>query len=158
MTDDLSGLTLVELLDLLEPVPEPAPVSLWPQTAGWIWLGVIIAAVAVFLVWRWMAIHRANAYRRAALKEITGLGDDPAALAAVLRRTALAAYPRGSVAGLHGEAWLGFLDHAYDGTGFRDGPGRAVAIAPYGPAQAAPGLAALVARWVRTHRRQDRAA
>ena len=158
MNDDLSGLTLIELLDLLEPVPEPAPVSLWPQTAGWIWLGVIIAAVAVFLVRRWLRTHRANAYRRAALKEIATLDDDPAALAVVLRRAALAGYPRSAVAGLHGEAWLGFLDQAYGGTEFRGGPGRAVAIAPYGAAQAAPGLAALAARWVRTHRRQDRAA
>lgn len=157
MNDDLSGLTLIELLDLLEPVPEPAPVSLWPQTAGWIWLGIIVATAAIFLVRRWMAIHRANAYRRAALQEITGLGDDPAALAAVLRRTALAAYPRAMAAGLHGDAWLGFLDQTYGGTDFRNGPGRAVAIAPYGPTQAAPGLAALAARWVRAHRRQDQA-
>ena len=157
MNDDLSGLTLIELLDLLEPVPEPAPVSLWPQTLGWIWLGIIVVAVAVFLVRRWLRTHRANAYRRAALEEIATLDDDPAALAVVLRRTALAAYPRASVAGLHGEAWLGFLDHAYGGTEFRDGPGRAVAVAPYGPVAASPGLAQLAATWVRTHRRQDRA-
>ena len=45
MTEDLAGLTLVELLDLLEPVVEPPPVPLWPQTQGWIWLGLAVAAL-----------------------------------------------------------------------------------------------------------------
>ena len=32
MESEFDGLGLVELLDLLEPVPEPVPVSLWPST------------------------------------------------------------------------------------------------------------------------------
>ena len=70
MSEDLSRLTLVDLLDLLEPVPEPPQVSLWPQTVGWIWLGLAVACVAGWLGRRWLMNRRANAYRRAALKEI----------------------------------------------------------------------------------------
>ena len=152
MTEDLASLTLVELLDLLEPVPEPPPVPLWPQTAGWIWLGLALAAVLFWLARRWHLRRRANAYRRAALTALAEAGDDPARLAAILRRTALAAYPRAEVAGLQGEAWLAFLDRTYDGIGFREGPGRAVAVAPYAPTAPAPGLAPLAAAWVRGHR------
>ncbi len=153
MSEDLSRLTLVELLDLLESIPEPPQVSLWPQTAGWVWLGLVVACVAAWLGRRWLMNRRANAYRRAALKAIAAAGDDPAALAAVLRRAALAGYPRAEVAGLYGEDWLAFLDEAYGGTGFREGPGRLLAVAPYAPARSAPNLAPLAALWVRHHHR-----
>ena len=153
MSEDLSKLNLIELLDLLEPVPEPPPVSLWPQTEGWIWLGVIAAVGAAWLIRRWLMARRADAYRRAALKEIAAAGDDPAVLAEIVRRAALAAFPRAQVAGTYGEDWLAFLDRSYDGTGFSEGPGRALASAPYAPAANAPGLAALAAEWVRRHSR-----
>jgi len=158
MSEDLSRLTLVDLLDLLEPVPEPPQVSLWPQTAGWIWLGLAVACVAAWLGRRWLATRRANAYRRAALKAIAAAGDDPVALAEIVRRAALAGYPRAEVAGLYGEDWLAFLDEAYGGTGFREGPGRLLAVAPYTSARRAPDLASLVAEWVRHHYRPRGAA
>ncbi len=158
MSEDLSRLTLVDLLDLLEPVPEPPQVSLWPQTAGWIWLGLAVACVAAWLGRRWLATRRANAYRRAALKAIAAAGDDPVALAEIVRRAALAGYPRAEVAGLYGEDWLAFLDQAYGGTGFREGPGRLLAVAPYTSARRAPDLASLVAEWVRHHYRPRGAA
>ncbi len=153
MSEDLSRLSLVDLLDLLEPVPEPARISLWPQTAGWIWLGLTVVFVAAWFGRSWLIAHRANAYRRAALKAIVSAEDDPADLAAIVRRAALAGYPRTDVAGLYGADWLDFLDKAYGGTGFREGPGRLLAVAPYASAGSVPGLAPLVALWVRRHRR-----
>ena len=158
MSEDLSRLTLVELLDLLEPVPEPPQVSLWPQTAGWIWIGLAVVCLATWLGHRWLMARRANAYRRAALRAVAAAGDDPAALAAVLRRAALAGYPRAEVAGLYGEDWLAFLDEAYGGTGFREGPGRLLAMAPYTSTRRAPDLASLIALWVRHHHRPGGAA
>ena len=153
MSEDLSKLTLVDLLDLLEPVPEPPQVSLWPQTMGWIWLGLAVIFVAAWFGRRWLIAHQANAYRRAALQAIVAAQDDPAGLAAIVRRTALAGYPRAEVAGLYGADWLDFLDKAYGGTGFREGPGRLLAVAPYASAGSVPGLAPLAALWVRRHRR-----
>ena len=153
MSEDLSRLTLIDLLDLLEPVPEPPQISLWPQTAGWVWLGLAVMCVVAWLSRSWLKSRRANAYRRAALKEIAAAGDDPAALTVIVRRAALAGYPRTEVAGLYGEDWLAFLDEAYGGTGFREGPGRLLATAPYTPARSAPDLASLVALWVRHHHR-----
>lgn len=158
MTEDLSQLTLVELLDLLEPVPEPPAVSLWPQTAGWIWVGLILLACTAWLLRRWILQHRANAYRRAALAQIAAVGDEPAALAEILRRTALSVFPREEVAGLYGEDWLAFLDRTYGGTAFREGPGRILAAAPYAPGPGAADLTPLAAEWVRRHRRPQEAA
>ncbi len=158
MSEDLSRLTLVDLLDLLEPVPEPPQIPLWPQTAGWIWLGLAVACVAAWLGRRWLLTRRANAYRRAAFKAIAAAGDDPVALAEIVRRAALAGYPRAEVAGLYGEDWLAFLDEAYGGTGFREGPGRLLAVAPYASARSAPDLTPLVALWVRNHHRPRGAA
>jgi hypothetical protein len=153
MSDDLSRLTLVELLELLEPVPEPTEISLWPQTEGWIWFVIVLVASAGWLVRRWLLRRRTNAYRRAALKEIAAADNDSAALAEILRRTALAAFPRADVAALHGERWLDFLDRAYGGSGFRNGPGRVLATAPYAPVNGATDLAPLATDWVRRHRR-----
>ncbi|TDJ68699.1 MAG: DUF4381 domain-containing protein [Proteobacteria bacterium] len=151
MSQDLSQLNLVELLDLLEPIPEPAPISLWPETAGWIWVGIVLLASGAWCVRRWHLHRYANAYRRAALREIAIVGNEPVALADILRRAALAAYPRAEVAGLHAEKWLAFLDKSYGGTGFREGPGRVIAIAPYRPVDETPGIALLATEWVRRH-------
>ena len=162
MSEDLSKLNLVELLDLLEPVPEPTPVSLWPQTVGWVWLGLAVLVAVAWLLYRWHRWHRANAYRREALKALALAGSDPGAVAEILRRAALSAFPRREIAGLTGEAWLAFLDRSYGGSGFSEGPGRLLAVAPYagsgaGTASTA-GLAPLAAEWVRRHRRPAKAA
>jgi hypothetical protein len=147
------GVNLVDLLDRLAEPLEPAPVSMAPQTAGWTVLTVVLALVLAWLAWRWVQRWRANAYRRAALAELDAAGDDPAAVADILRRTALVAWPRDRVASLSGADWLRFLD-ATGGGGFLDGPGAALASAPYrsDAAAPAPGLGALAARWVRRHR------
>lgn len=145
---------LVDLLGGLAEPAVPAPVPLTPQTAGWAVLAAILAlallAAVVWLVRRW----RANAYRRAALAELAGAGDDPAAIATVLRRTVLAVWPRPAVASLSGEAWLAFLDRTGGGDAFATGPGRALIEAPYRAPAAAPSpdLAPLAARWIRRHR------
>lgn len=144
---------LVDLLgELVEP-PEPAPISMVPQTAGWTVLAAMLALAALWLAWRgWQRWH-ANGYRRAALADLETAGDDPAAVADILRRTALAAWPRASVAALSGTDWLRFLDTTGGTTAFTEGPGAALAGTPYRAARVAvPGLGALATNWVRRHR------
>lgn len=152
MSEDLKGLNLIELIDELDSVPEPSEISLWPQTAGWLWLALLILTIAIYFGHLGLRRYRANAYRRAAMIELETIADNPVALAALARRTALAAYPREKVAGLHGEAWLEFLDLSYGGSEFRHGPGRVIATAAYQPDQSAPGLAKLVRNWISKHR------
>lgn len=107
---DLSGLA-----DLVE----PAPVSWLPQTAGWLALGIAAVAAGIWLFVSWRRRREANRYRVEALRELARLDaalcDDMrrgAALAAVpplLKRVALAAWPRSEVASLSGAGWVAFL-------------------------------------------------
>ncbi len=155
MNNEFEGLGLIELLDLLEPAPEPVPISWMPQTAGWIWLGLAVI-VALFMGIRQLIRHRrANAYRRAGLAALRAVGDDPTRIATVIRRTALAGFPRSQIAGRTGEAWLRFLDDTMAGSGFATGAGRVLIEAPYKSAGQIPdypsGLSELAQQWIRKH-------
>lgn len=144
-------------------VPEPVPYT--PETPGWWALGLLVAAGLVAGAVRLVRLHRANAYRRAALEELAVLrrraagGDRDAAVAelpALLKRTALGAAPRASVAGLSGDPWLDWLDAAAPGA--LDAPSRAalgtlVVRPPQDtPRTADPALFAGAEAWVRRHR------
>lgn len=151
--EELKGKTLVDLLDLLEEVPPPPPVSLLPQTPSWLILGLLILAGALYVVYRLRARYRAEAYRQAALAELDRAATEPAHIAAVLRRTALAAFPRDQVAGLYGDDWLRFLDQSFPGSGFVDGPGRDLTQAAYRDTPTSEPLGALARDWIRRHKR-----
>ena len=149
------GKNLVELLDMLEPVPAPDRISMWPATQAWIWLGLIVAAAVIWGAWRLYLRWKSNAYRRAALAELAQAGDDPAMIAAILRRVALVAYPRKQVAGLVGQEWLRFLDRtSATGTaarGFSSDVGALLIKAPYRKEPANPDLSRLARDWVKSH-------
>ncbi len=151
MNEDWQGLSLVELLDRLEPVPQPAPISMWPQTIGWLLLLLIVLLALGYLGYRLARYRRRTAYRRAALAELAACPDDKA-LALLVRRTALAAYPRARIASLSGRAWLTFLDRTGAGSDFTEGPGKSLATAPYRDTAAETGTRQAVSRWIRRHR------
>ena len=159
MSEDLSKLNLVELFDRLIQPEEPAAISLWPQTAGWIYLAVVLVALGGVAIWRWLAWRRANAYRRAALDALQAAGDDAAGIAEVLRRCALAGFARHEVAGLHGAGWLAFLDRTADTAFSGSDAGQLLISAPYrtAPATKEPALRDMAALWIRTHRREGAA-
>ncbi len=152
MNEEFEGLNLIELIDLLEEVPEPPAISMTPQTPGWIVVGIVLLVLVVLLS-RWLLLRwRANAYRREALRALAKVGEDPTAIASILRRTALAAFPRSEVASLAGENWLAFLDASYPGSDFADGPGRTIASAPYRAQPATPEMKRIAVDWVRRHK------
>ena len=145
-------------------IPLPAPVSLWPQTPASQIAIVVLVASLIAGTWWLVRRRRANRYRRAALRELGAiearLDTDPqadlsAALAALVRRTALAAFPRAQVASLAGPDWLAFLDRTSDRSDFSQGPGQALEIDAYrlapADAQRQHALAGLVRQWIRTH-------
>jgi len=113
-----------DLADIVMPVPP----SWVPRTAGWLVLGVLIAIGLLWLGWHLVRRWHANRHRRAALAEVTRLqhrlgdnaGDEAGdegggraaallALAELLKRVALAEWPRDAVAPLSGAAWHRFL-------------------------------------------------
>lgn len=145
---------LVDLLDQLVLPPDPEPVSMIPQTGGWIVL-LLLVLIGVVLGLKRLHDHRVrNAYRVEALASLND-AEDSAAIATVLRRCALVAYPRVEVASLTGAEWLAFLDRSEGGTTFTEGPGQALATAPYRTHEAADaGLLEAARHWVRVHKAQ----
>jgi uncharacterized protein DUF4381 len=156
---DASSLPSDPVAGLID-IPLPPPVSLWPQT--WptrIVLALLLAAVVV-AAWTFVRHWRANRYRREALAELRRIAAMPpndliVQLSLLMRRTALAAFPREQIAPLSGTAWLAFLDQTSDGTEFSQGNGQWLASAPYariGPdASQRSALIELARRWIRGH-------
>lgn len=155
-------------LENLHDLVVPAPVPWWPPAPGWYWLAGVIVLLAVWSVWQAHRRYRANGYRRAALAEFGSLAReaaDPAAadmalraLPALLKRTALAAFPRARVAAFSGPPWWAFLDRTSAGSGFVGGGGPVLDKLAYDPsARVEPAerrvLLAAAETWLRCHRR-----
>lgn len=112
----------------LADVALPPPVSMLPQTWAWAVLAALVALAIAFALWRWFHYREINRYRREALGELRLLeqrvgaaqtrGEALAALPALVKRTALAVWPRETVANLSGQGWTGFLNSHAGGQAF----------------------------------------
>lgn len=108
-----------QALEGLADIANPQPVSWMPQTWGWAALAVVLLLTLTTWVWRWRQRVLANRYRVEALTALTALetrardrqtrAEALAQIAELLKRTALAAYPRTEVAQLSAAAWVQFL-------------------------------------------------
>jgi hypothetical protein len=138
----------------------PEPVGWWPPAPGWWLVALLLCGVLAGLVlWgvrrrRRMAAARSARAELAALRQAVDRDGDAHAFACglsrLLRRFALARFPRRGVAGLTGEQWLSFLD-VHGGAGrFSRHPGRLLIEAPYRQATDVPAreLAALAEDWI----------
>lgn len=142
-------------------IPLPQEVSLWPQTWTLRIAIALIVAGAFVAIWRLGHRFYANRYRREALRELDAMPANRAAdqiamrLSVLVRRTALGAFPRETVAPLGGPAWLAFLDRSYGGKEFSEGAGRLLVSAPYQRAsisrEQTDELTRIVRRWIRGH-------
>jgi len=113
-------------LSNLRDIVVPPAVSFWPPAAGWWVVGAACLIAAGIAVAAAMRHRRRNAYRREALRELASA--DARDISAILKRAALAAFPREQVASLSGPAWLAFLDRT-GGTQFAT---TTLASLPYG--------------------------
>jgi Ca-activated chloride channel family protein len=73
-----------------------------------------------------------------------------------VKRTALSAYPRESVASLAGDSWLAFLDRTGNTKAFTEGPGRRLVDLAYVPETTIPQrerteLIDTVRQWIEHH-------
>jgi H+/Cl- antiporter ClcA len=141
-------------LDKLHEFYEPTPPAWTPQTVGW-YCAFALAAIAAAWALVWIMRKRLrNRYRREALHALETTKAD--GFSALLKRTALSAWPREEVASLSGSTWLHFLDHAMSGSGFLTPPGNRVEAIAFGladiSAEDEAALRELTARWIRRHR------
>jgi hypothetical protein len=150
-----SNLPLQELRD----VHLPEPISWWPPALGW-WIvfGLVVTGVIVFIWVR--AYRRRTKARRFAMAELGAVKQHydthqdhqwmVRRLSEIVRRYAMATFPRTEVAGLVGFSWLQFLDRTGGTNQFTEGIGHLLSSGPYRPlvAASAADLVPLVERWI----------
>jgi hypothetical protein len=137
-------------LSNLRDIVVPPEVALWPPAPGW-WIllagGIAMAAIFAGMIVAW---YRRNAYRRAALVALdTADADD---ISTILKRAALAAWPRAEVASLTGADWLAFLDRTVRSDVFTRGAGRDLETLAFGGAGDKQAVLTAARRWIRRHR------
>ena len=143
----------------LRDVHLPPPISLWPPAPGWwITLGLVMMGVMLCL---WILRNRRRKQScRLAMNELSAIKqyyethrDDQwliQRLSVMVRRYALARFPRTEVAGLAGMAWLQFLDRSGRTNQFTDGIGHLLSSGPYQQqAVSAAELVPLVEQWIK---------
>lgn len=157
MNDSYDGLDLIQLLDRLEPLVIPQAVAYFPQTPGWWLVAAWLLTLSVYAGWRGYLRWRDNAYRRQALRELQEIvaqdeSSRSAEIATLLKRTALAAYPRDRVASLAGHDWVEFLrDTAAQDAGVV-AAADSIASAAYRPDGDSTAIAQGARRWIELHR------
>jgi len=161
MTELNDAITLPEIIDQLIDINVPAPVAYTPETVGWwVLLSGVTAAVSL-ITYFWYRHRQTNRYRQIALAELRRLesavkGQDAAVglaqVAILVKRTALAVFPRTRVAHLFGLAWQEFLQNSGQ---VDSGPGLdALVHGAYRPTiDPATGKLAITAarQWIMTH-------
>jgi len=115
-------------LSALHDIHMPASDGWWPLAPGWYLLAACAAIACMligFLGYRYYCNGRAKreALRTLAMYEKQYQLDDnsqlcTARISELLKRVALAYYPRTQVAGLQGDAWIGFLNTTVKGVNF----------------------------------------
>lgn len=159
-TEQYEGLNLPQLLDLMHEIVVPDPVSWAPQTDGWwVVLGWLLALTALCAI-KYMIHRRRNRYRREALdvlKQIAASADaDPAgsaaSIAALVKRTALAVWPRERVAALYGAEWADFLVESASNDRRVADAAPQISKAAYDPGAIGRDLVKPARRWIKVHR------
>ena len=156
-------------LDRLHDIVAAPAVPWWPPAVGWYWLFGLLFLLLIVLLLRSLLLWQHNRYRREALAELAtheSALTDPArravalsAMAELLKRAALTAFPREQVATLTGPAWFAFLDRTGRTAVFSEGRGATLEDAAYDSRGAASldeaqtkELASVVRAWLTHHR------
>ena len=147
-------------LQNLNEIVMPAPAPWWPLAPAWYVLAVVAAVALLWLAFRSWRRWQADRYRRQALAELSamrpGAPDTLQALPALLKRTALACWPRDRVASLSSADWWRFPDDSSGGDAFSGSYGALLEGLSYREnAQVSDtemqGLLAASRHWIRHH-------
>ena len=140
----------------------PGAIDPWPPAIGW-WLIAAAALIAIsygiYLVFKWW---KSNQYRREGIRALKYLLENHASekqylrdYSDLLKRIALSAYARESVANLTGEAWVSFLDRSTGTQEFSMGEGQILIQGNYelNPSVDVDKLHLLGLYWIKKHRK-----
>ncbi len=151
-------------LQNLHDIVPPAAVPWWPPATGWTVLAGILAVGLLVGTFLWLRRYQRNRYRRAALSQLrlirlqgesdTGVGARE--LSGLLKRTALAAWPREQVATLSGSEWLNFLQQSMTRANMGESLGRSLQETVYQrkklPLEEFEAMCTSAEDWIRLHR------
>jgi len=143
-------------LDRMHDLVLPPPVSWWPPTPGW-WIVIgcglfLLAALCSAIIIRWQA----NRYRQEALEILSDPATPPAMWPEILKRCALACWPRTSVASLTGAPWDKFYRKSIRKEIPAEGTGSKIEeLAFSGKATESEGLETSAREWIRHHRKEN---
>lgn len=160
-------------LQNLNDIVLPAAVDWWPLATGWYVLGAFLLVLLVWLGYHLLQRWFENRYRRAALQELQSLANGMQnteerdsslrQIPALLKRTALSAYPREKVASLAGKDWHRFLNSTLSTPLFAENVASTLDTVAYSSGdlshvdkQAAAELLSASRHWL-THHRVDHA-
>ena len=150
------GLNLPQLLQLMHDIVPPEPLSWLPQTRGWWVLLFWLVAVVILGSVKWVQKRRRNRYRREALGLIEQVDPNAegaaTAIAGIVKRTALAVFPRKDVASLYGDEWARFLVKSCNGDKKVADSAELIAQAAYRSGIDASQIVSPAKRWIRVHR------
>ncbi len=136
-----SQYSLSNLRDIV--IPDPLP--LWPPAPGvWVALGIVVAMVLLF-GWRLYTVRKRSAYRRAGLL-LLGSAETAYDVAVVVKRVALAVFPREQVAPLYGDDWAAFLHESCPRSCF------SAMVTSDASTESSDELVELAGTWIRHHR------
>ena len=100
-------LTILDLNDIVA----PAAPNVWPLAPVLTVLLILLAVALLMGLIRGAFIWHRNAYRREGLRQLQQT-TETAAILILLKRVALVQWPRETVAPLHGDEWLTFLNES----------------------------------------------
>lgn len=132
--------SLSNLQDIV--LPEPPP--LWPPAVGGWLLVLVVTGMALLMAFRLYRRYWQNRYRRAGLSLLRRAATNYD-VSLLLKRVAMAAYPRHMVASLYGQDWEDFLNASCTRCTFREFSGKDY------DCKAEPELIRSAARWIRYH-------
>jgi len=124
------------LLKSLHEIQIPNTLAWWPLAPGWYGVvGIILAgAIAVYGIYKFQKRKRYNQRIWALYSAAEHIKDSTqcmAELSKLLKRIALLKYPAGTVAQLHGQAWLEFLNKTGHTQEFTSATGQALTAEAY---------------------------
>ncbi len=136
-----------EILSLndLQDIVVPAAPGWWPPAAG-VWVLLVIFMIAlIFVGYRLYQYRQRNRYRQAGLLLLADAATEHE-VSVILKRVALAAFPREQVASLYGSEWVAFLQQTCPQSTFAE------SFASEQSHKATPALKDTAAAWIQHHR------
>ncbi len=128
-------------LDKLRNIHLPDDISLWPPAPGWWILLLLIICLLIWTIWVLWKKHQQKRLFRLSIASVNALElafdkhQDSLLLvkqySSLIRRIALARFPRQQIASLTGKSWLTFLDKSAGMNLFNSEAGKLLINGPY---------------------------